>query len=266
MSYTNLGFLEIFLVVVVLFVVWRGLHMATTRAGSSMTSWIGTGGQTLGAATARAYPIANRRYAAGVQGGSLAELFGLGPRGIRWPQVLVVTVGTWLGDNMESLVTYGISSPGWSLLWPGLFVLAAITAVRSFQHGTAVAIATGTLYAVMTTAVRLVLSSDVFSLDDPGRLLRSAGLSFLWPFLTMAALWFAVSGPRRWLRMVLSLTAVSVLVQVINPIVYEWGSGYGPETVVARLPWILVSNAVWVMAFWFGETRYGGRRLSSAAR
>lgn len=208
----------------------------------------------------RAYPIADRRYAAGVQGGSLADLFGLGPRGIRWPQVLVVTGGMWLGDNLESLVTGVMSSPGWSLVWPALFVLSAITAVRSFQHGTAVAIATGTLYAVVTIAFRLVLSGDVFSLDDPERLLRSAALSFLWPVLTMAALWFAVSGPRRWLRMVLSLTAVSVLVQVINPIVYEWGFVYGPEAVVARLPWMLVSNAVWAVAFWFGETRYGVRK------
>ncbi len=56
------------------------------------------------------------RYARGVQAGNLAELFGLSTSGVRWGQVVVVVIGTWLSGNA---FTRRFFRPGNGILDPG---------------------------------------------------------------------------------------------------------------------------------------------------
>jgi sec-independent protein translocase protein TatA len=111
--------------------------------------------------------IPDWRYAHGVQAGAIAELFGLGINRIRRRQVVVVVIGTWLSGNASRLQNVGIENLSVQnvvvmTVWPIIFVFCAITAIRSFQSGVAVAVSTGPLHSLLFTSVRFVtFGSDV---------------------------------------------------------------------------------------------------------
>ncbi len=145
----------------------------------------------------------------------LAELLGVGRRGIRWRQVAVLVIGTWLADILRMLIGGGLSVES-ALVWAGgaaLFVFAAITAVRYMRRGLAVVLLTGTVYSVGGIAITLVPGIHYYSRIyyglGPGLGISSA-IAFAFAALRMIALQFAVSGPLRWIREPLSVVAESV--------------------------------------------------------
>ena len=164
------------------------------------------------------------RYALGVQAGTLSELFGLGTTGIRWRQVVIVVVGTWVSGNVDTLQQPGFSPSGTDLLlmtlWPVVFVFAAITAIRSFQNGLAVAIGTGALHSLLFTSVRFALLQSEFTTPGAGEWVRGAIASVAWPLLDMLALEFASSGRWRWIRMVGGLFVAAVSDAYVNSVLY----------------------------------------------
>ena len=213
--------------------------------------------------TADGLAVADWPYAHGVRAGALAELFGLGVNGIRWPQVVVVLIGTWLSGNGATLFTAGMDSFSAVNLavmtaWPITFVFAAITAIRSFQSGVAVAIATGVLHSLLFTSIRYVASGSIWSIRLDQNLMQVMASSLLWPVLTMFALALAVSGRARWTRMAFGLTVASFAqIFLINGLYTGSWDPTRPLTDATAITREIVSAIVWTAAFWFGEAKYG---------
>ena len=216
--------------------------------------------------TADGLAVADWPYAQGVRAGALAELFGLGVNGIRWPQVVVVLIGTRLSGNGTTLFTAGMDSFSAVNLavmtaWPITFVFAAITAIRSFQSGVAVALATGALHSLLFTSIRYVAYGSTSSIQLNENLMQMVATSFLWPALTMFALALAVSGRARWTRMAFGLTVASLVQLFLIDGLYT-GSWDPTRTLtdVTEITREIVSAIVWTTTFWFGEAKYGRTR------
>jgi hypothetical protein len=206
-----------------------------------------------------------RRYERGVWTGTLAELFGLGINGIRWRQVTVVVIGTWLSDSVftlpQSLNLEGLSPQHVILmtLWPMIFVFSAVTAIRSFQSGLAIAVVTGALYSLLYTSIRFVaFKSDALSFEMTSFWIHSVAASFIWPALTMFALEFAASGIRRWTRMLCGLFVASVVELYMSAGIYR--GTWDPQELASQLVRLGISALIWTAAFWIGLTRYGHQR------
>lgn len=205
----------------------------------------------------------DRRYGRGVRAGTVAELFGLGLTGVRWPQVGVIVIGFWLSGSGISLFRLGFENlPAVNLvltvLWPVTFVFSAITAIRSFQSTGMVAVSTGALFSLIYTSIRLVLSSqDLLPARDTSFWMQAAISSFVWPVLTMLAINFAAAGTMRWVRMACGLFAASVIEMYVNHAIYSEllspvSPNLGPE-----LPTMIGAALILTAAFWIGESRYG---------
>lgn len=199
--------------------------------------------------------IPDARYARGVTAGSLAELIGLGSRGVRWRQVLVIVIGIWLTDTASSgglFVGLGVLEQA---VRPVMFVAAAITAIRSFQGGLAVALFTGAAYSALNTAIVVASSSGTPIYGGPENwLLRVAISSFAWAALTMLALAYAVAGRSRWLRMAAALFIAGIAQRVVFVIVYDLGMDIDQMffAIASDLVRRLVVVVGWTATFWLG--------------
>lgn len=206
----------------------------------------------------------DRRYERGVWTGTLAELFGLGINGIRWRQVTVLVIGTWLSDSAFTLQRVSLESLSpqhviLMTLWPMIFVFSAMTAIRSFQSGLAVAAVTGAMYSLLFTSIRFVaFKSDALSFEPAAYWIRSAAASFIWPTLTMFALEFAASGIRRWTRMLCGLFVASVGEIYLSAGIYL--GTWNPQELASQLLRLSISALIWTAAFWIGLTMYGHER------
>lgn len=209
------------------------------------------------------------RYARGVSAGSLAELFGIGRSGLRWPQVLVVMLGTWFSGNAHVLGNLAggrapvVTDVLFLFLSPVAFVFAAIIGIRSFQSGPAVAVASGVIYALLHTAIRYAIDgAELYSYGGAAGLIRTAVVAFAWPAMTVLALQFAVSGAHRWIRMAVALALVSVVQLFLNGLVFLGSPdvSYVLEIVASpRGVSIVVSAIVWTLTFRVGLAKFGGR-------
>lgn len=201
------------------------------------------------------------RYASGFRTGAVAELFGLGTRGLRWPQVLVIVVGTSLSNGVSSFVTGSL--PGTVSLFllivsPATFVFAAITAARSFQSGPIVALFTGAMYSLLYTALRF--GAHRYSDRGIDYWIQSAGHAFIWPALTMLALEFAVSGRSRWIRMAFALFVALLVEDYVLVGMYSghWSPGPFVEVEAGGPVVTMIGSAlIWTLAFWIGQTKFG---------
>ena len=202
---------------------------------------------------------ASARYAHGVRAGVVAELFGLGPRGIRWRQAAVVVIGAWLSGNAFDLVRGDVSFdvPPAALVsilaWPIIFTFAAITAIRSFQSPLVIAGATGALHTLLFTGLRIALSDqnlEAYAVEFP--VWQRAAISFSWTFLDMLAIQIAVSAGLRWIGLVVALSLSSVAQGIA--IRFMQGGEFDLQTYIGGLggEWarILVNAGAWASALW----------------
>jgi hypothetical protein len=198
------------------------------------------------------------RYARGVTSGSLAELVGLGPRGVRWRQVAVIVIGIWLTGNaslLEATITGGVLG-GFNILgsifWPVAFVVSAITAVRSFQGALAVALFTGVAYSLLNTAI--VFATRDSAIGGSTLWFPFAVSSFTWAGFRMLALAFAVAGQSRWLRMAGALVVAGIAQTFVTAFLY--GQIFDVEQLVQAVAVDIVMRVVaaagWTLTFWLG--------------
>jgi len=135
------------------------------------------------------------RYAHAVQPAALAEMLGVGPRGLRWRQLSVVAATAWLAGNTDLLERLGqqrlpLSSVNvWFTLGPLLFAAAAVTGVRTFGSGAAATLGSAGLYSLMIAGYRAAL--DV---ESP----LSIGLQFASPAVWAAFMMLALQHAARW--------------------------------------------------------------------
>jgi hypothetical protein len=139
--------------------------------------------------------------------------------------------------------------------WPITFVFAAITAIRSFQSGVAVALATGALHSLLSTSIQYVAYGSIRLNEN---LMQVLAASLLWPVLTMFALVLAVSGRARWTRMMFGLTVASLAqAYLINGLYTGSWDPTRTLTDVMEITRQIISAIVWTAAFRFGEAKYG---------
>jgi hypothetical protein len=222
----------------------------------------------LGPAPAGVQPaVADVRYARGVQHGAVAEMFGLGPRGLRWTQLVILFAGLTLSTNISVLTNLldGIRPESQTLLlgmfWTAAFLTSAMIAVRSFQSALAVALATGLIYTIFTSTL-MAFGGAAAGRDNAG-VLEDTIASFTWSALTMFAFQFAVLGRRRFVRLTIGLFVGSVLQLYIRTVL---GDG-NPASLLAIQPaylWLMFrADLLWTLTFWLAAN--GVSRLPATA-
>src|SRR5215207_6811595 len=143
----------------------------------------------------------DRRYAHAVQPAALSEMLGVGPRGLRWRQFVVVTATAWLAGNTDLLAMLAqqklpVSSVNvWFTLGPCLFAAAAVTSVRTFGSGPAVTLGTACLYSLMITGYRMAAG-----LASPLPIGLQLASPAVWAALMMLAFQHAARWQLRWAR------------------------------------------------------------------
>jgi len=212
--------------------------------------------------------VPDPRYATSVSNGALAELFGLGPSGARWGQVTVIVIGTWIAGTSTLLLALAETVAGTSNTHPTnvligfasalSFVFSAITAIRSFQGGLYIAVASALFYSAFATALRIATAPDISGVPSENWLRSGAG-AFSWMTLTMCALQFAVaeSGLQRWVRMAGGLYVAALVQSVIVAAMYFdiLGSDQMLSYLFVASMGQMMSPILWTAAFWFGLTK-----------
>jgi hypothetical protein len=267
-----MGLFQLILIAVVVLLFLLGARQLS-RVGAEMRQRMSGASEILGnvagavALPVNTDPVADDAYSSMPRAGALAELFGIGPEGIRWGQVIVVTIGTWASFNINLLMNpsrnsvSGAEDLAFMILMPAFFVFAAITAIRSSQSQLAVALLAGLLYSVSTIALRYGLSPESLSFMGDGWWIRAGASRVIWTFLAITALQYAVVGRQMWLRMIVFLTVASFVSGFISQALYaqDWDPLMGIESLIERVPEELPSDLVWVLGFWLGQLRSNRR-------
>lgn len=257
-----IGLPELVIILIVALVILGGSGIATAgRAlGSASSPSIPTGETVFAQAFDR---IPARQYEVGSRPGAMAELLGLGIDGIRWSQVTVIVIGTVTAENASLFLEFSPDRLEPSLLLPtllvpGFFVFAAITAVRSFQNSLAVALTCGALVALFATAVRVVSMQSPAGFATADVLSPAIYIVFVTSVLDILALQFAASGRHRWRRMAMGLafTSLATTYVAIGLWTSEWVALIDSPFVVQTA---VLSAAIRTAAFWFGQAAFGPR-------
>ena len=208
--------------------------------------------------------VPDPRYATGVGNGALAELIGLGPSGVRWGQVAVIAVGTWLAGNPALLQTLAVPSgtirrtPCWAS--PSHCCSSSRRSPQSvwFQGGLSIVVSSALFYSVLITALR-VATSLAFGGLSIDYWLRSGAAAFSWMALTMCALQFAVagSGSGRWFRMAGAFFVASLVQSAIVASMYLdiLDADQLFSYLAAASATQIVTPILWTFAFWLGLTK-----------
>jgi len=199
----------------------------------------------------------------------------VGTSGVRWRQVAVIVVGTWLSAGgpaqLPTLAGFGAESNtnvADALLYfvsPFLFVFSAITAVRSFQSSLAIVVSSALLHSLLSTGIRVAMWlgwGDLLGQNTlPGQdLLRVGATAFSWMTFSMCALHYSVAGEHRWTRMTRGLCAAFLAQSLVVAALYlgltdlvQW-IGYVAISAMASIffAWI------WTFTFRFGLRQAGG--------
>ena len=141
------------------------------------------------------------RYAHAIQPAALGEMLGVGPHGLRWPQLAVVAATAWLAGNVNLLAMLAqqrlpVSSVNvWFTVGPLLFAAAAVTSVRTFGSGPAVMLGTACLYSLMITGYRM---AD--GVESPLPIVLQLASPAVWAAFMMLAFQHAARWQLRWAR------------------------------------------------------------------
>jgi hypothetical protein len=200
------------------------------------------------------------RYAHEVQPNALAEMLGIGPRGLRSRQIAAVAVTAWLAGNAELLrllaqETVSTSVRPWLSLWPVLFVFSAVTTVRTLGNGPAVPVCTAILYSLLAAAYQSAIVGDV-SLG----MMRQLASSAAWAALMMLALQSTVSRRPRWVRMVGAIFLADLAAAYLGTGLYSgaWDGAVFVETFLypERAATTAATAIIWTVGFRIAESRY----------
>jgi hypothetical protein len=275
----TLGLPELLVLVTIGFLIF-GSHKLVALSRSA----VATSGEPSGEAAVESWLLrvpsasADFRYAQPPVAGTVAELFGLGWRGLRWRQAAIVVAGLWLSIHTPTIwysASLYITGPAdliRSVAWPVFFVFAAITALRSCRDGIAVACVAGLIHAVLFTSFHYAFwDLAPGPIEAPGYLSMGARW-FASAALTVSAIQLGVRGPHPWIRLAICLFMTSLAGNVIVLSAYEpnWRAGAALD-ILARsfLPEALAA-AVLTATFWLGSrishARLGFRSVGDAFR
>jgi hypothetical protein len=268
MNLMNVGIGEILLVIGVLALIFGGKYFFTLASASirRVTTGAGEASVWLGDPPdpTRAYP--DPRYAHGVRTGEIAELFGIGPRGVRFAQVATLLIAITIGNQPEifqwiQMGVVGVSDQWRFMIRPAFFIFAAITAIRSFDGVGAIALVTGGIYALLVLALN-VIQGRVDHIDE--LVIRQNAASAIGPALAMVALQLGVIGTARWVRIAVGLALTGVLQSLSDSWLVDTWNVVGAETPLVILvrdsPRIIVRAFVWTAGFFAARKFFGGDR------